>query len=46
MKEIIHYTTAEGLKGIVDTESFFASRIDFLTDYTEMQYCWDLLLEI
>lgn len=46
IKTVFHYTTAEGLKGIIDSGSFFVSRSDFLNDYTEMQYCWDLLLHV
>ena len=46
VNEIFHYTTAEGLKGILDSGYFFASRSDFLNDYTEMQYCWSLVLEL
>lgn len=46
IRTVFHYTTAEGLKGIIDSSCFFASRSDFLNDYTEMKYCWDLVLQI
>lgn len=46
IRTVFHYTTAEGLKGIIDSDSFYVSKSDFLNDYTEIQYCWDLLLHV
>jgi hypothetical protein len=35
---VFHYTSADGLRGILQTGEIFASHIEFLNDTTELQY--------
>ena len=48
MKNIIlyHYTTVEGLKGIIENKNLRATRIEFLNDSSEKKYIHDLINEI
>ena len=37
--KLYHYTTAEGIRGIVENREFVATKSDFLNDKMEFQYC-------
>ncbi|MCI0601107.1 MAG: DUF2971 domain-containing protein [Beijerinckiaceae bacterium] len=43
MTTLYHYTTATGLKGIVDSKSLWASDYRFLNDTSEFRYGWDII---
>ena len=41
-----HYTSLEGLKGILDTKEFWATEYHYLNDMEEFEYVDDLLREM
>ena len=43
-KDLYHYTSAESLKGIIDSQSIWATNIGFLNDDQEYKYLVDLLI--
>ena len=45
-KEFGHYTTQEGLMGIIDSEKIWATNIKFLNDEQECQHALDLIKAI
>jgi hypothetical protein len=40
---IYHYTNAEGLKGIIESNSFYATQYNFLSDPTEITYVINII---
>jgi len=44
--ELCHYTTPDGLMGIVQTNRLWATNIRYLNDFTEFRYTHNLLREI
>lgn len=44
--ELFHYTTPEGLIGIVQTTKLWATNIRYLNDFSEVRYTCDLLREM
>lgn len=43
---IYHYTDINGLKGIIENKFFFASKVDFMNDFYELKYSYDLVIEV
>jgi hypothetical protein len=44
--KIYHYTTAEGLKGIIENKEFWVTKSDFLNDRLEFQYATEIVTEM
>ena len=44
-KELFHYTSIAALKGILKTNTLWATRIDHLNDYSEMELIWPQIKE-
>lgn len=45
-ERLYHYTSIEGLKGILESRCFWASRIHFLNDTQEFKYSFDILKKV
>lgn len=45
MEPLYHYTSAEGLHGIIATHSIWAGSINFMNDIREVGYSWDLTMQ-
>jgi DUF2971 family protein len=45
-KELFHYTTAEGLKGIIENNCLWATSASYLNDASEIEYGCNLLEEV
>lgn len=43
---IYHYTTVEGIKGILENNEFWVTKSDFLNDRLEFKYSLDILEEV
>jgi hypothetical protein len=43
---LYHYTTAEGLVGILNTQSFWMTNIRYMNDFSELQYATTLALNV
>lgn len=43
---LYHYSTVSGIKGIIESNQFWASRFDFLNDMSEFKYIYSLLQEV
>ena len=41
--KLYHYTTAEGVRGIVENREFMATKSDFLNDKLEFQYAIEVM---
>ena len=41
--KLYHYTTAEGIRGIVENREFVATKSDFLNDKMEFQYAVEVM---
>ncbi|MGN0506957.1 MAG: hypothetical protein ACI4FZ_10375 [Lachnospiraceae bacterium] len=44
-EKLYHYTTAQAVQGILDSESFWATKHDFLNDKAEFEYAQKLFSE-
>lgn len=44
--ELYHYTTANGLKSILDTNEFWVTRSDFLNDRSEIEYTRSIIEKV
>jgi len=44
--KIYHYTTAEGVKGIIENNQFWVTKSDFLNDKLEFQYATKIMTEM
>ena len=42
-EKLYHYTTAEGVRGIVENREFMATKSDFLNDKLEFQYAIEVM---
>lgn len=45
-ERLYHYTSIDGLKGILDSRCLWASQIHFLNDTKEFNYSFDILMEL
>ena len=46
LPDLFHYTNAEGLKGIVESQTLWASHISFMNDPMEMKYAVNLCRKV
>lgn len=44
--KVYHYTSAEGLKGIIENNCLWFSDIEYLNDETEIKYVYNIILDL
>lgn len=46
LQEVFHYTSIEGLKGILESKNFWVSHSYFMNDVSEVRYTYHLIIDI